>query len=412
VGLCCNGDGTHKLKPLVIGTSEKMRCFKNVKIQSLGCEYYWNKKAWMTSKIFSVWLRNFDIEMRRRNRKIVLLLDNFSGHSATPEVSFPVLENIDLLYLPPNTTSRLQPLDAGIIKSFKAHYRRRQTQHILNRMEDIERARQRDMHDGILNIQRTRTTMPEKPDDPAFMTVKDAMQLTVEAWSDVQGGEGRTIHNCFRKCNIRTDDEAQEVLEEDLVDQEAIRELDTLTKRLAMQSPMSIDFLLDHPEERVIGDDSIADQTVQQQHEQSDSDSEDDTVEQPKIKPFEAAQAMETALLFFQQQEGDHSELLSYIRKLKDAINLVRSKSLKQSHIRDFFTTSTTSSSSSSSSGSSGSSRTTSHSSAYGPNSNSSSSSSAAQGSSSSNSSSSSSSRLATPSRRTYVVSNFHVYND
>lgn len=77
----------------------------------------------MTAKIFAVWIRDFDIEMRRREKKVLLILDNFSGHKPTADVAFPPLENTELLYLPPNTTSRLQPLDAGIIKDFKTHYR-------------------------------------------------------------------------------------------------------------------------------------------------------------------------------------------------------------------------------------------------------------------------------------------------
>ena len=39
-------------------------------------------------------------------------------------------------FLPPNTTSHLQLLDAGVIKSFKAHYKRNYCRHILNLFEE------------------------------------------------------------------------------------------------------------------------------------------------------------------------------------------------------------------------------------------------------------------------------------
>lgn len=55
--------------------------------------------------------------MRLVNRKIVLVVDNCPAH--------PVVEltNIELVFLPPNTTSHTQPMDSGIIKNLKYHYR-------------------------------------------------------------------------------------------------------------------------------------------------------------------------------------------------------------------------------------------------------------------------------------------------
>ena len=64
VALCCNGDGSHKLKPLVIGKNAKPRCFKNVKLENLGVIYQYNKKAWMTAILFQEWLHYFDQQMQ------------------------------------------------------------------------------------------------------------------------------------------------------------------------------------------------------------------------------------------------------------------------------------------------------------------------------------------------------------
>ena len=67
----------------------------------------------MTSILFEAWLRKLDIKMRSEKRKIALLLDNFSGHTA------PTLKNVKIFFLLPNTTSLVQPRDAGIIRNLK-----------------------------------------------------------------------------------------------------------------------------------------------------------------------------------------------------------------------------------------------------------------------------------------------------
>ena len=73
----------------------------------------------MTGAIFTEWLKALDRKMKSLNRKIILIVDNCSAHPCISN-----LESITLLFLPPNTTSKTQPLDAGIIKNMK-HYSRR-----------------------------------------------------------------------------------------------------------------------------------------------------------------------------------------------------------------------------------------------------------------------------------------------
>ena len=68
--------------------------------------------------------------MRSQNRRILLILDNARVHPFDFEFS-----NIELLYLPPNCTSEIQPLDQGIIKSFKDNYKTLINQFVLLEME-------------------------------------------------------------------------------------------------------------------------------------------------------------------------------------------------------------------------------------------------------------------------------------
>ncbi|XP_064468538.1 tigger transposable element-derived protein 6-like [Ornithodoros turicata] len=56
----------------------------------------------------------------RQGRRVLLLLEDCSAHKvATP------LRSVTLLFLPPNTTSVMQPLDLGIIWSLKSQYYRK-----------------------------------------------------------------------------------------------------------------------------------------------------------------------------------------------------------------------------------------------------------------------------------------------
>ena len=99
---------------LVIGKSKRPHCFRGV--LNLPVEYNANRSA--TSEMFEKWLRKVNNSMRSDDRKIAMILDNFSGH---PNLN---LSHVKLFFLPPNTTSMTQPMDAGIIKNLKHHYRR------------------------------------------------------------------------------------------------------------------------------------------------------------------------------------------------------------------------------------------------------------------------------------------------
>ncbi|CAB5357059.1 unnamed protein product [Rhizophagus irregularis] len=138
VALCANADGSHKFKPLIIGKFERPRCFKNIRIQAMPMTYRNNAKAWMITSIFQEWLREFDrqVGLKHRGQRVLLLLDNCSSHKLTGLT----LQYTDVHFLPPNTTSKIQPMDAGIIMTFKKHYRRSHVRLMLQYVEAGNRA--------------------------------------------------------------------------------------------------------------------------------------------------------------------------------------------------------------------------------------------------------------------------------
>ncbi|CAB5309490.1 unnamed protein product [Rhizophagus irregularis] len=146
----------------LLNIEDQLKCTNGLIYRSsLPVIYRANSKAWMRSDIFVEWLHYLDNWFRTMDRKILLLVDNAglhfnskifsennsdlsdddhntegevaeSSHSAQnqkkskkkpikkkPDIK---LTNIELVYLPPNTTAHLQPMDAGIIHSFKSRY--------------------------------------------------------------------------------------------------------------------------------------------------------------------------------------------------------------------------------------------------------------------------------------------------
>jgi len=112
------------------------RCFKNIKVESLPVTWEANRNAWMTSALFTKWLTQANRLMRKRRRNILLFVDNATSHSTEN------LSNITVKFLPANTTSVLQPLDQGIIRAFKARYRKHMLHFFLSRIERSESATQ------------------------------------------------------------------------------------------------------------------------------------------------------------------------------------------------------------------------------------------------------------------------------
>ena len=121
--LCCSMDG-EKIMPTVIGKAEHPRALRGIPKHMLRVQYSFNKKAWMTSKEFHSYLIWWNSKLAIQDRKILLLVDNAPGH---PDVK---MSHIKLAFLPKNTTSRLQPLDQGIIQQVKTLYRKKLLNHI------------------------------------------------------------------------------------------------------------------------------------------------------------------------------------------------------------------------------------------------------------------------------------------
>lgn len=135
--LCSNASGDYITKPLFINRSLNPRALKNVDKSKLPVYWRANSKAWITSSIFRDWFLNCFVpevetylKIKNIDFKVLLILDNAPGHPK--DLNHP---NVEIVFLPPNTTSIIQPLDQGIISTFKAFYIRQTFQLILDKMD-------------------------------------------------------------------------------------------------------------------------------------------------------------------------------------------------------------------------------------------------------------------------------------
>lgn len=120
--VCANADGSDKVETPFIGTSFEPWVFKKKSAHDYGLEYRSIRCAWMTTQVFFEWLSEFNCRMKAARRKILLLIDNCSAHCKSDTV--PNLKSVEVVYLPPNPTSKFSRSEAGIIAALKCCYRR------------------------------------------------------------------------------------------------------------------------------------------------------------------------------------------------------------------------------------------------------------------------------------------------
>ena len=87
----------------------------------------------MTGDLFEECVRKLYSSFRAQDKKVGLLINKCPAH---PEIKS--LTNINLIFLALNTISVLQPIDQdqGVIRSLKAHYRRRIVRQWIKALED------------------------------------------------------------------------------------------------------------------------------------------------------------------------------------------------------------------------------------------------------------------------------------
>ena len=215
-----NADGSHKYNLSVINKYKQPLCFKaaGVNIANLPIYYYYNKTAWMQVSVWFNFLNQFNEYMRIALRQVILISDNAPTHphSLSPPKNYtgrppPHLTHINLIYIDPNLTAYLQPLDAGIIAAFKAAYRRRYASLLISRFNSNPTA--------SVNWK---------------LNILEAINLAVEAWDCIPPS---TIFHCWQKTGILVE-----------IDRSNVGRYEEFLSNLQVSTKISIATLLNHDE--------------------------------------------------------------------------------------------------------------------------------------------------------------------
>ena len=301
--LCCNKSGTDKCKPLVIGKS-----LRPIDSKSLPVDYQANKKAWMNSILFTKWVKDFDRKMRLQKRQVLVFLDNATSH---PDVR---LTNTKLKFFPPNCTSKLQPLDQGIICNLKVHYRNKLLQRVLANIDEVATAAE------LVKA----------------VNVLDAIHWIKQAWGLVTSD---TITKCFIKSGFPA---FGGFLADDLLD---VQEVDTEMQDLVCQAndyaTMKEDIMQLHQldsenwEQELINTQPT--NSTQATPDEQDSDEEPEHNNPPSST--EAIQSLHTLMAFIKNQ-SNQEQLLEKCMAIETDLNqlvLELRQQKKQTVINDFF---------------------------------------------------------------------------
>ena len=184
---CANASGNLKCKPMMVYRSETPRALKNKNKNQLPVFWRSNKTAWATQINFEEWfhqsfvpdVKEFLIQ-RNLAFKVLLLMDNCKSHPQSLQDAHP---NIEVMFLPPNTTALIQPMDQNVIATFKSYYLRRVIRKMVQSVNHHQICNDFNSENVVRNFWKN-------------FTIMDSISYVEESWNEVSE---TTINASWRK---------------------------------------------------------------------------------------------------------------------------------------------------------------------------------------------------------------------
>lgn len=222
-----------------------------------------------------------------------------------------------MIFFPPNTTSKAQPLDQGIIRAFKVHYRSRLVKHVISSCT-------------------LASTL-----DQVVITALDAIYWITAAWKDVTES---TIRNTFCTAGFKhhyssgTVEDVEEI--GDVADNEPIKKLSTLLSHLEADGLQlsATRYAMVDDEIPVFNEweDDTETLSTKEDTEQDQEENDDEVISEEPPSLADALDMIRKLHLLVSIRQPELHQLVSDLEsKLTDTY--VDSRSSKQSSITDFF---------------------------------------------------------------------------
>ncbi|XP_037827591.1 jerky protein homolog-like isoform X2 [Lucilia sericata] len=316
--LCCaNASGAHRLKLLIIGKAKNPRSFKNFVCPT---DYKNSKSAWMTSAIFKHWFHQSFVPqvklfLKKKNlpMKALLLIDNAPSHPSEAELKTED-GNIIAMFMPPNVTPIIQPMDQNAIKITKLYYR--------NSLLASIAAKNSDLLQSMRNV-----------------TLKDAVTLLSVAWDRVST---ETLAKCWKNILslVGNEEDPEDNIPLSILKEKWDAEINSLMQMsadllqdLSPQVEFTLPMVQEWNNDTCVNDTTEIHEIVQ--NEESDDDDCTDPVK--KVAASEAIEIFNKALQWAGDATVDQSDM-SVLRRLREkAIFQLLEKKKQQKKITDFF---------------------------------------------------------------------------
>lgn len=122
IQMCASGKLSRKLPVVLYEPTDMPQRAIDQSPNYLNLEIYWSKSGLMGSEIAKLWMK--DVFLKNVEHNSVLIIDSWTGYKKMLEMPQISAKKLEIVVLPPGSTSELQPADVYFNRPFKHFIRK------------------------------------------------------------------------------------------------------------------------------------------------------------------------------------------------------------------------------------------------------------------------------------------------